>query len=155
VQDVVLTHGGVGAISLAILGLANRGDNILLPCPGFSYYNVLCESYDLEIRSYNLLVRAAGPSVGPMGEWSSLSSVVSCMNGAIRQPEKNWEADLTHMQSLIDTRTKAIVIINPGNPSGTVFSKVPSNITLPRKALAAVRADHVDFNTCRSISSPS
>lgn len=61
-QDVVLTHGGVGAISLAILGLANQGDNILLPCPGFSYYNVLCESYDLEIRSYNLLVRAVGPS---------------------------------------------------------------------------------------------
>ena len=36
--------------------LANSGDNILLPRPGFSLYVTLCQSLDIEIRSYNLIV---------------------------------------------------------------------------------------------------
>ena len=39
------------------------------------------------------------------------------------QPEREWEADLTHMESLIDDRTRFIVVNNPSNPCGSVYSK--------------------------------
>jgi tyrosine aminotransferase len=38
-------------------------------------------------------------------------------------PEKNWNVDLTHLESLIDDKTKAIMVNSPGNPCGNVFSK--------------------------------
>ena len=39
------------------------------------------------------------------------------------QPEKCWEADLEEMASLIDDRTRMIVVINPSNPCGSVYTK--------------------------------
>lgn len=38
-------------------------------------------------------------------------------------PSKNWEIDLEQMESLINESTKAILVNNPGNPCGNVFSK--------------------------------
>lgn len=38
-------------------------------------------------------------------------------------PSKDWDIDLKHMESLIDDRTKAILINNPGNPCGNVFGR--------------------------------
>jgi tyrosine aminotransferase len=37
--------------------------------------------------------------------------------------DKDWEMNLAHMESLIDDRTKAIVMNNPSNPTGAVYSK--------------------------------
>lgn len=39
------------------------------------------------------------------------------------QPEKSWEIDLKHMESLVDDKTACIIINNPSNPCGSVFSK--------------------------------
>ena len=39
------------------------------------------------------------------------------------QPERQWEADLEEMESLIDVNTRAIVVTNPSNPCGSVFSR--------------------------------
>lgn len=38
-------------------------------------------------------------------------------------PEKAWDVDLKHMESVIDEKTRAILVNNPGNPCGNVFSK--------------------------------
>lgn len=38
-------------------------------------------------------------------------------------PEKSWDIDLKKMDELIDEKTRAIIINNPGNPCGNVFSK--------------------------------
>ena len=38
------------------------------------------------------------------------------------QPEKEWEVDLSHLESLIDSKTAAIIVNNPSNPCGSVFS---------------------------------
>uniref|UniRef100_A0AAV1V364 Tyrosine aminotransferase n=1 Tax=Peronospora matthiolae TaxID=2874970 RepID=A0AAV1V364_9STRA len=92
-DDVIITSGCSGAIEIALQGLLNPGDNILLPTPGFPLYRALCAAYKIECRFYTL------------------------------KPESNWEVDLEHMQALVDDQTKAILVNNPSNPCGSVFSK--------------------------------
>ncbi|KAJ2771490.1 hypothetical protein IWQ57_002189, partial [Coemansia nantahalensis] len=78
---------------MAIGVLCSAGQNILLPRPGFCLYNTIAASRSIEARLYNLVA------------------------------ERNWEADIEHMESLIDDNTAAILINNPSNPCGSNFSK--------------------------------
>lgn len=55
-QDVILTSGCSQAIELCLAVLANPGQNILVPRPGFSLYRTLAESMGIEVKLYNLLV---------------------------------------------------------------------------------------------------
>lgn len=73
--------------------LCNEGQNIILPKPGFSLYETLASSKGIECRFYDLI------------------------------PEKQWEADLTHLESLIDENTSCILVNNPSNPCGSVYTK--------------------------------
>lgn len=91
--DVILASGASGALDLAITALLNPGDNLLIPLPGFSLYECICGSKGYVVKRYKLL------------------------------PEKNWEIDIAHMKSLIDDRTRAILVNNPSNPCGSVFSQ--------------------------------
>lgn len=92
-EDVVLTSGASGALEIAIGALANEGDNLLLPLPGFSLYPTICDNKGIEKRFYRLL------------------------------PDQGWEIDLEHIRSLKDSRTKAILVNNPSNPCGSVYTR--------------------------------
>ncbi|ESO95613.1 hypothetical protein LOTGIDRAFT_227234 [Lottia gigantea] len=92
-KDVILTSGCSSALDLCISCLANPGQNMLMPLPGFSIYKTLAESLGIEVRNYKLL------------------------------PEKSWEADLNHIEELIDENTAGIIVNNPSNPCGSVYSK--------------------------------
>uniref|UniRef100_A0A673LXH2 Tyrosine aminotransferase n=1 Tax=Sinocyclocheilus rhinocerous TaxID=307959 RepID=A0A673LXH2_9TELE len=92
-KDVILTSGCSQAIELAINVLCNPGDNILVPRPGFSLYKTLAVSMGIQVKHYNLL------------------------------PEKSWEIDLQHLESLIDDKTACLIVNNPSNPCGSVFSR--------------------------------
>ena len=39
------------------------------------------------------------------------------------QPEQSWEADLEHAATLVDDRTRCMIVNNPSNPCGSVYSK--------------------------------
>lgn len=91
-DDIYITSGCNHAIKILVSVLSCPGANILLPAPGYPYYEVNCESTGIEVRHYNL------------------------------QPEKGWEVDLASVEAQSDENTVAIVLINPGNPCGTVFS---------------------------------
>lgn len=91
--DVVLASGASGALDLCITALLNPGDNLLIPLPAFSLYECICGSKGFDVKRYKLLA------------------------------EKNWEADIAHMRSLIDDRTRAILVNNPSNPCGSVYSQ--------------------------------
>jgi tyrosine aminotransferase len=91
--DVVLASGGSGALDLVITALLNPGDNMLIPLPAFSLYECICASKGFDVKRYRLL------------------------------PERNWEADIDHMRSLIDSKTRAILVNNPSNPCGSVYTK--------------------------------
>ena len=79
----MIASGCSGAIELCISVLANPGDNILIPQPGFSIYRTIAVSNGVQVKPYNLL------------------------------PEKEWEIDLDNLEKQIDERTAAIVLTNP------------------------------------------
>ncbi|GMJ13072.1 Tyr Aminotransferase 2 [Hibiscus trionum] len=91
-DDVYLTVGTNQAIEVVTAVLSRPGANILLPRPGFPHYEAWCAYNHLEMRHYDLL------------------------------PEKGWEVDFDAVEALADQNTVAMVIINPGNPCGNVFS---------------------------------
>ena len=55
-QDVILTSGCSGAIDITLRALANPGDNVLIPTPGFSIYKTILTACGIEAREYYLLV---------------------------------------------------------------------------------------------------
>ncbi|XP_021890274.1 probable aminotransferase TAT2 [Carica papaya] len=91
-DDVFITSGCTQAIDVALAMLARPGANILLPRPGFPIYELCAAFRHLEVRHFDLL------------------------------PEKGWEVDLDAIEALADQNTVAVVIINPGNPCGNVYS---------------------------------
>lgn len=92
-KDVILTSGCSHAIDLCICVLAQAGQNILIPRPGFPLYKTLASVYGVNYKQYNL------------------------------NANSNWSIDLEHLESLIDDQTAAIVINNPSNPCGSVFPR--------------------------------
>ncbi|KAL7588413.1 hypothetical protein Lser_V15G40554 [Lactuca serriola] len=91
-DDVLLTVGAEHAIHVLLTVLARPGANILFPRPNYPTYEARARFSSLEVRHFDLL------------------------------PEKGWEVDLHGVKALADDKTVAIVLINPGNPSGSVFT---------------------------------
>lgn len=90
---MILTSGCSHAIDLSICVLARRGQNILIPRPGFPLYKTLTSVYGINFKQYNLIA------------------------------SDDWKIDLQHLESLIDDNTAAIIVNNPSNPCGSVYSK--------------------------------
>ncbi|KAL8468778.1 hypothetical protein ACS0TY_031827 [Phlomoides rotata] len=91
-EDVFLTAGGNQAIDIVLTVLARPGANILFPRPGYPLYEARAAFSDLEVRHFDLL------------------------------PDEGWEVDLDGVDALADDNTIAMVVINPGNPCGNVFT---------------------------------
>ncbi|KAL6899678.1 hypothetical protein ACP4OV_006336 [Aristida adscensionis] len=91
-DDVFLTAGGTQAIEVVITVLAQPGTNILLPKPGYPNYEARAAFNNLEVRHFDLI------------------------------PERGWEIDVDSLESIADKNTSAIVIINPNNPCGSVYT---------------------------------
>lgn len=92
-EEVVVTPGGMNALFSTYLALLNRGDQVLLPTPGFP--------------NMDEMVRLVGgqPMFYPL-ESSS---------GFLPDPEL--------LDRLITDRTKVLFINTPGNPTGAVFPR--------------------------------
>lgn len=91
-DDIFLTAGGTQAIEVVISVLAQPGTNILLPRPGYPNYVARAALNNLEVRHFDLI------------------------------PERGWEIDIDSLESIADKNTTAMVIINPNNPCGSVYT---------------------------------
>nr|ACH41761.1 SUR1-like protein [Brassica rapa subsp. chinensis] len=91
-DDIFLTAGCNQGIELVFESLARPNANILLPRPGFPHYDARAVYSGLEIRKFDLL------------------------------PDREWEIDLEGVEAVADENTVAIVVINPNNPCGNVYS---------------------------------
>lgn len=58
-DDVILSSGCAHALEFAITVLADVGQNILVPRPGYMIYMTLAEGLGIEIKYYDLLVSPA------------------------------------------------------------------------------------------------
>ena len=92
-DNVILASGCSHALQMALEAIADAGDNILVPYPGFPLYTTLCKPHGIDTRGY-----------------------------ALRMNEDGL-IDLADLESKIDENTKAIIINNPSNPTGIVFPK--------------------------------
>lgn len=90
VEDVVITSGASEAADLLLTGLLNPGDEILLPAPGYPIYAAIVGQLGARIRYYSL------------------------------DQNTNWQPSLEEIKSLINERTRAIILINPSNPTGAI-----------------------------------
>ena len=93
-QNVILSHGGAVALGAVVRAICNEGENVLIPSPGYAYLYNVLPGFKINTKIYNLL------------------------------PEKNWEVDLEDLENKIDDKTKIIYLINPSNPTGSVYSKI-------------------------------
>jgi len=91
-DDVYLGNGASELIVMATNGLLDDGDEMLLPAP-----------------DYPLWTAAASLSGGTPVHY-------------LCDESKGWMPDLDDMRAKITPRTKAIVVINPNNPTGALYS---------------------------------
>jgi len=92
-DNVILFQGPDMAQNHLMRALCNPGDNFLIPSPSVGLWEETAPGYELICKKYKLI------------------------------PEKNWEVDLTDLESQIDNKTKFILVINPSNPCGSVYSE--------------------------------
>jgi aspartate aminotransferase len=93
-SNIFITTGGSEAIIFTLLSALSPGDEVVIPEPFYT--------------NYNGFAVMAGVNVVPV--------TTKIENGFDLPDMKEFEAKLT-------PRTKAIVICNPGNPTGAVFKK--------------------------------
>jgi alanine-synthesizing transaminase len=91
VENIFIGNGVSELIVMAMQGLLNNGDEILIPAPDYPLWTAA-------------VVLAGGKPVH-----------YACDEGS------NWYPDISDIKKKISRRTKGIVVINPNNPTGSVY----------------------------------
>ncbi|MDD7964028.1 pyridoxal phosphate-dependent aminotransferase [Actinomycetospora lemnae] len=115
VDDVFLGNGVSELISMAVQALVEDGDEVLVPAPDY-----------------------------PL--WTAVATLAGGRAVHYRCDEQaDWMPDLADVEKKISDRTKALVIINPNNPTGAVYSKevLEGLLDLARRHGLMVMADEI------------
>ncbi|MFI8823168.1 pyridoxal phosphate-dependent aminotransferase [Streptomyces sp. NPDC053431] len=115
VDDVYLGNGVSELISMATQALLEDGDEVLIPAPDYPLWTAVT-------------TLAGGKPVHYLCDESA-----------------DWYPDLDDMASKITDRTRAVVVINPNNPTGAVYPKeiVEGILDLARRHGLMVFADEI------------
>ncbi len=103
---VLLTAGTSEGIEIALNALANPGEEVLVPSPTYPLYTAVTAKIAARAVYYRT------------------------------DPDNGWMPDLDQIRSLITPRTRALVVIDPNNPTGAVY---PEAI---RRELIALASRH-------------
>lgn len=106
-EDILVTTGGSEALLFAFNSCLNAGDEVIIPEPFYA--------------NYNSFAKTAGVNVVP---------VTSTIDEGFALPP------ISEFKKLITDKTKAILICNPGNPTGYLYTKEEL------KALAEIVKEH-------------
>lgn len=93
ILDVFVTTGASEAIEICLTALLNPGENFLMPTPGYPLYTAVQSKLELEPNPYYL------------------------------DEANGWQPDIEDIKSKINSKTRAIVLINPNNPTGSICKK--------------------------------
>jgi len=115
VEDIFIGNGVSELIVMAMQGLLNNGDEVLIPAP-----------------DYPLWTAAVSLSSGTPVHYQC-------------DDENLWYPNLVDMEAKITKRTKAIVLINPNNPTGAVYPEeiLQGIIALARKHDLIIFSDEI------------
>ena len=93
VDDIYLGNGVSELIVMAMQGLLNNGDEVLVPAPDYPLW----------------------------------SAAVSLCGGTpvhyVCDEQADWQPDIADIKNKVSDKTRAIVVINPNNPTGAVYEK--------------------------------
>ena len=98
VNDIIVTTGGSEAVLFAFLACLNPGDEIIVPEPAYANYMAFAVSAGAVIKTVTSTIET-GFALPPVEEF----------------------------EKLITERTKAILICNPNNPTGYLYSRAEMN----------------------------
>ncbi len=93
VRDVFVTSGVSETVDLCISALVNPGENILTPKPDYPLYSAVLCKLGIDLNSYDL------------------------------NEEDAWQPELADIQRKLSPHARAIVLINPNNPTGSLCSR--------------------------------
>lgn len=93
VENVWMGNGVSELIVMAMQALLNDGDEILIPAPDYPLWTAAATLSGGYVRHY------------------------------LCDEENGWQPDIADIKSKITNKTKALVIINPNNPTGAVYSE--------------------------------
>lgn len=93
-EDIIITTGGSEALIFGFMSTCNPGDEVIIPEPFYANYNGFAVTAGLEV----------------------VPVTASIETGFALPPIEEFEKKIT-------AKTKAIVICNPGNPTGYLYSK--------------------------------
>jgi alanine-synthesizing transaminase len=93
VQDVIVGHGASEPIEMVLTALLEPGEAVLLPSPGYPLYSAVLAKLSARALYYNL------------------------------DESNGWRPDPAHIERLVDAGTRALVLINPNNPTGSVTDR--------------------------------
>jgi alanine-synthesizing transaminase len=88
---VVVTAGTSEGIELALTALAGPGDDVLIPVPTYPLYTAVLAKIGARPVFYRT------------------------------DPDRGWQPDLDHVRSAITPATRALVVIDPNNPTGASY----------------------------------
>lgn len=114
-DDVFIGNGVSEVVSFALMPLLNDGDEVFVPSPSYSLWG-------------NSVYLAGGKPVF-----------------YVCDEKADWNPDVQDIRSKITDKTKAIVVINPNNPTGMLYSKevLEEIVQVAREAGIMVFADEI------------
>jgi alanine-synthesizing transaminase len=112
---VILTSGTSEGIELTLGALADAGDEVLVPTPTYPLYTAVLAKLAARAVYYRT------------------------------DPTNGWQPDLDDMKRLVTKATRAIVVIDPNNPTGAVYPEATKRaiIDLAERAGVPILADEV------------
>lgn len=93
-EDIIITNGGSEALLFSFMAACDPGDNILIPEPFYTNYNGFAQCLNINVKS-----------------------VTTVAENGFHLPSKD------EILAKIDDKTSAILVVNPGNPTGCVYTK--------------------------------
>ena len=115
VQSVFVGMGSGEVIDCCITALLNPGDNVLTPRPEYPLYGAIMGKLDCPVNDYDL------------------------------DESNGWEPDVADIERKINSRTRAILLITPNNPTGAVYSRptLEKILELARRHGLVIFADEI------------
>jgi alanine-synthesizing transaminase len=112
---VVITQGTSEGIELALSVLVDPGDEVLIPTPNYPLYTALASKLGATAVYYRT------------------------------DPERGWQPDVDDIRRLITPRTRALVVIDPNNPTGAIYPEATRRalIDVAEAAGLTILADEV------------